>query len=387
MPRLAPKPDAFDQDLRERGSLAEQSHHFAGQRVQRLIAFACFPNKISSGLRFETTGRRACYVCMAHSVSNPGLLAHIRNNIVLYGALAANVGIATAKFAAAAITGSSSMATEGVHSLVDSGNQMLMLYGQRRAGRPADTAHPFGYGRELYFWTLIVAILIFAVGAGVSTYEGIVHIRDPHSIDDPTMNYLVLAMAFLLEGASWVIAVREFNRKRNGRNWWLAVRRSKDPPGFIVLFEDSAALLGLAIAACGVWASVHYADPRIDGMASIGIGLILGCVAVLLARESKGLLIGEAADPELIARLRQVMDGHPRIDSVNHIRTIHTAPESVFVAISADFVDDLRMGEAETVIEELEERMKALSPAITSIYIRPEKREQAFVEPCESGKP
>ncbi|QDK32904.1 MULTISPECIES: cation diffusion facilitator family transporter [Sphingomonadaceae] len=305
--------------------------------------------------------------------------AHFKANIVLYGALAANLGIAVAKFVAAAISGSSSMLTEGVHSLVDSGNQILLLYGQKRAGRKPDPTHPFGYGRELYFWAFVVAILIFAVGAGVSIYEGIVHIADPHPIADPTLNYIVLAIAFVMEGASWSLAVREFNTGRGEQTWWQAIHRSKDPPGFIVLFEDSAALIGLVIAALGVWASIHFADPRIDGVASVLIGGVLAGVAILLARESKELLIGEAADPVLIAKIRDVLDGHPRIDAVNHIRTIHTSPQAIFVAISADFADDLRMGDAETLIEELERRMKALSPWITSIYIRPEKRSDAMV--------
>jgi len=310
----------------------------------------------------------------------PGKLkALIRDNIVLYGALTANVGIAVAKFVAAGLSGSSSMATEGVHSLVDSGNQLLLLYGQHRANRPPNEAHPFGYGRELYFWAFVVAILIFAVGAGISIYEGIVHIQQPHPIEDPTMSYIVLAIAAALEGTSWGIAIREFNRTRGDQSWWKAIRRSKDPPGFIVLFEDSAALIGLAIAALGVWSSVHFGDARYDGMASIAIGLVLACVAMLLARESKGLLIGEAADPALIRDLRAVMDNDPRITNVNHVRTVHTGPDSVFVAVSADFDDDLPMGEAETLIEELEDRMKALSPSIASIYIRPEKREQAFL--------
>ena len=308
-----------------------------------------------------------------------GAIAHVRENIVLYGALAANLGIAIAKFVAAGISGSSSMATEGVHSLVDSGNQVLLLYGQKRARRPADASHPFGYARELYFWAFVVAILIFAVGAGVSIYEGVVHIQDPHAIEDPTINYVVLGIAMLLEGASWGIAVREFRAKIGEQSWWQAIHRSKDPPGFIVLFEDSAALIGLVIAAAGVWASVHFQDPRLDGVASILIGVVLAGVAVLLARESKGLIIGEAADPALIERLRAVIDGHPQIDSVNHVRTVHTGPDSVFVAVSADFADTLSMGEAETLIELLEARMKAISPAISSIYIRPEKREQAFV--------
>lgn len=317
-------------------------------------------------------------------MAKTSLIAKIRKDIVLYGALAANIGIAIAKFVAAGISGSSSMATEGVHSLVDSGNQILLLYGQKRAARPPDKFHPFGYGRELYFWAFVVAILIFAVGAGVSIYEGIIHIRNPHPIEDPRLSYIVLGLAFLLEGASWTIAVREFRGSVGDKGWWQAIHRSKDPPGFIVLFEDSAALAGLVIAAVGVWASVYFQDPRIDGAASIVIGLVLAAVAVLLAREAKGLIIGEAADPNLIAQLRAVLDGHPQIEAVNHLRTVHTGPDSVFVAVSADFVDTIPMGEAESLIEELEVAMKALSPTISSIYIRPEKKENAFVEHVSS---
>jgi cation diffusion facilitator family transporter len=313
---------------------------------------------------------------MAQSQSK---IAHIRENLVLYGALAANLGIAVAKFIAAGISGSSSMATEGVHSLVDSGNQVLLLYGQKRANRPADASHPFGYARELYFWAFVVSILIFAVGAGVSIYEGIVHIQDPHAIEDPSINYIVLAIALVLEGTSWTIAVREFSASAAGKSWWQAVHKSKDPTTFIVLFEDSAALIGLIIAGSGVWASVYFEDPRLDGAASVLIGLVLAGVAVLLAREAKGLIIGEAADPALITDLRTVLDDHPAIIAVNHVRTVHTGPASIFVAVSADFDDALRMGDAETLIEVLEERMKAISPSISSIYIRPEKREQAFV--------
>jgi cation diffusion facilitator family transporter len=305
---------------------------------------------------------------------------HIKQNIVLYGALAANLGIAAAKFVAAAITGSSSMLTEGVHSLVDSGNQVLLLYGQKRAARPPDRYHPFGYGRELYFWAFVVAILIFAVGAGVSIYEGIAHIREPEPLRNPTINYVVLAFAFMLEGAAWTIAVKEFNTKRDSEGWWTSVRRSKDPAGFIVLFEDSAAMLGLGIATVGVWASHHYGDPRIDGMASVLIGAVLAGVALLLAREAKGLIIGEAADPRLIDSIRQAIERRPEITAVNHIRTIHTAPESVFVAISADFRDDLPMGVAERLIEAMEADLKAISSVVSSVYIRPEKRQDAVLD-------
>ncbi|WP_448663460.1 cation diffusion facilitator family transporter [Sphingomonas sp. CJ20] len=301
-----------------------------------------------------------------------------RANIVIYAALAANLGIAVAKFIAAAITGSSSMLTEGVHSLVDTGNQGLLLYGQHRAKRPPDAEHPFGYGRELYFWAFVVAILIFGLGSGVSIYEGWKHIAAPEPLHSPVVNYIVLAVAFALEGTSWTIALKEFNAGRGSMGWWEAVHESKDPAGFIVLFEDSAALAGLVVAGIGVWASHYWGDSRIDGMASIVIGVILAAVAMLLAREAKGLLIGERADPALIRAIRNTLEAEPLITAVNHVRTIHTSPDHVFAAISVDFEDTLRMGDAETLIEKLERVLKAQSPQLASIYIRPEKRENAI---------
>jgi cation diffusion facilitator family transporter len=300
-----------------------------------------------------------------------------RGNIVIYAALAANLGIAVAKFVAAAISGSSSMLTEGVHSLVDTGNQGLLLYGQYRAKRAPDRDHPFGYGRELYFWAFIVAILIFGLGAGVSVYEGWKHIQSPEPLRDPLINSVVLALAFALEGTSWWIAMREFAKSKGECGWWKAIKESKDPSGFIVLFEDSAALAGLIVAGAGVWASHHYGDPRVDGWASIVIGVLLAGVAMLLARESKGLLIGERADLNMVAAIRDLLEAEPCITHVNHVRTIHTAPDKVFVAVSADFSDALPMGEAESLIERLEHRLKAQEPKLSSIYIRPEKQEDA----------
>ena len=300
-----------------------------------------------------------------------------RANIVILAALAANLGIAVAKFVAAAITGSSSMLTEGVHSLVDSGNQGLLLYGQHRAKRPPDREHPFGYGRELYFWAFVVAILIFGLGAGVSVYEGWKHIAAPEPLGSPWINYAVLAIAFALEGTSWWIAMREFSQTKGDTPWWQALKESKDPAGFIVLFEDSAALAGLIVAGAGVWASHAFGDPRIDGAASIAIGVILAGVATLLAREAKGLLIGERADPAVIARVRAILDKQPAIVRVNHVRTVHTGPQRIFVAISADFEDSLTMGEGETLIEAIEHELKAAIPMLSSIYIRPEKTEDA----------
>jgi cation diffusion facilitator family transporter len=305
--------------------------------------------------------------------------AVLRTNIVLIGALTANLGIAVAKFVAAAITGSSSMLTEGVHSLVDCGNQLLLLYGQRRAKQPPDHAHPFGYGRELYFWAFVVAMLIFAVGAGVSVYEGVQHYRDPEPLRSPTINYIVLGVAFVLEGGSWTIAVREMAAEKAEGSWWQQVVQSKNPAQFVVLFEDSAALIGLILAALGVWASHYFGDPRIDGLASVAIGFVLALVALLLARQAKGLIIGESADVALIKRMRQALEARPEITSVNHVRTIHTAPDAIFVAVSADFADGLSMGEGERLIEEIECDLKAISPQLSSIYIRPERREDAVV--------
>jgi len=171
--------------------------------------------------------------------------------------------------------------------------------------------------------------------------------------------------------------VREFSASKGREGWWRAIRRSKDPAGFIVLFEDSAALAGLVIAGIGIWASHAFNDPRIDGVASILIGMILGLVAMLLARESKGLLIGERADPGIIETIRHIVAAHPAIVSVNHVRTIHTAPDSIFAAISADFEDAITMGEGETMIEAMETQLRAAVPMLASIYIRPEKRADA----------
>jgi cation diffusion facilitator family transporter len=308
-----------------------------------------------------------------------------KQNIVVWAALAANLGIGVAKFVAAAITGSTAMLTEGIHSVVDSGNQVLLLYGERRAKRPPDALHPFGYGRELYFWAFVVAILIFAVGAVVSIYEGWLHWANPEPLRPPLVNYIVLAIALGLEGTSWTIALREFAAARGDVGWWRAIKESKDPATFTVLFEDSAAIAGLLIAAIGVWASHHFADPRLDGLASIAIGVILAVVAVLLAREAKGLLIGERADPALVDGVARIVAEHRAITAVNHVRTIHTAPNQVFAAISADFDDAVTMGEAERLIEEVEDALRRAFPQLSSIYIRPEKKEAAAQLPKKAN--
>ena len=290
---------------------------------------------------------------------------------VLFAALAANLGIALAKFVAAAITGSSAMLTEGFHSTVDSTNQLLMLYGKKRSQRPPDDLHPLGYGRELYFWSFVVAILIFATGAGLSIYEGIEHIRVPAAMTDPVVNYVVLAISIALEGGSWFVAMREFSEEKGSQGWWQAVRRSKAPTTFVVLFEDSAAIIGLVIAAIGVGVAQLTGEPQWDGAASVAIGLVLGAVAIILARESKGLLIGERADRRLIAAIYEAFDHCPEVTHVGRIVTVHIAPDQVFAAIDVDFEDTVPVGAIEALIASAEAKLRAEWPEVAALYVKP----------------
>ena len=289
---------------------------------------------------------------------------------VLLVALAANLGIAVAKFVAAAITGSSAMLTEGVHSLVDSTNQLLLLYGQKRAARPADARHPAGYGRELYFWSFVVAILVFALGAGVSVYEGILHLIHPEPAVSPLIAYVVLAIAFALEGGSTLAAFRRFDAARNGAGWWTALRRTKDAPSIIVLLENGAAMAGILVAALGLLASQLTGSPYFDGAASILIGLLLALVALFLAIESKGLLIGEAADPELVAGLRAAAC-RPGVMGVGEVITVHNAPDQIVAAMSVDFDNRIGAGDVERIVSEIEADVRRRWPAVTRLYVRP----------------
>ena len=292
------------------------------------------------------------------------------NSRVLIIALAANVGIAVAKFAAAAVTGSSAMLTEGVHSLVDSTNQLLLMYGQKRAAKPADAIHPAGYGRELYFWSFVVALLVFALGAGVSIYEGVVHVMAPEPAVSPLIAYAVLLVAFVLEGGSTYAAFREFDAGRKGRSWWQALVGTKDTTNVIVLLENGAAMAGIVVAAMGLAASQISGDPRFDGIASILIGLLLGAVAIFLAREAKGLLIGEAADPHLIEGVRRAAT-RAGVMGVGEIMTIHNAPDQIVAAVNVDFDNRLSAGEVEQIVDAIERDLQAEFPAILRIYIRP----------------
>jgi cation diffusion facilitator family transporter len=298
-------------------------------------------------------------------------MSQAHSNRTLWVAFAANLGVAVAKFIAAAITGSSAMLTEGVHSVVDSTNQLLLLWGRKASRRPPDALHPFGYGRELYFWSFVVAVLVFALGAGVSIYEGVIHIAEPEPAVSPLIAYGVLAIAFLLEGWSTIAAFKEFRAAKGALGWLEAVRRSKDPPGFIVLLENGAAMAGIVVAAVGLAISQMSGDPRFDGMASIVIGVILALTAFLLAFESKALLIGESADPELVKALRDLVAGSTGVTKVGEVLTVHSAPDQITAMLSVDFDDGISAREVERLVCEIEQQVATRYPLVRRLYIRP----------------
>jgi cation diffusion facilitator family transporter len=294
------------------------------------------------------------------------------NRKVVNAALAGNIAIAATKFVAAAVTGSSAVLSEGVHSLVDTCNELLLLHGMRRAALPPDEDHPFGYGREMYFWSFIVALLVFALGAGVSFYEGIAHLRHPQPMEKPVVNYVVLAISFLFEGGSWWIALRAFGAAKGERGWFEAFRASKDPSTFTVLFEDSAALLGLFIAFIGVAGAQLTGQPWIDGAASLGIGLVLAVAALLLARETKALLIGEAAHPRVRKDILRIAARDPAIRHANGVFTVQLGPDSVVATLSAEFEDALTTPEVEACVNRIEAAVCKTHPDVVALYVKPQ---------------
>lgn len=302
------------------------------------------------------------------------------SNRTLFIALGANFGIAVSKFLAAGVTGSSAMLTEGVHSIVDCTNQLLLLWGRRQARKPADEYHPFGYGRELYFWSFVVAVLVFALGAGVSIYEGIIHIAHPEEAVSPSVAYVVLLVAFVLEGWSTLVAFREFKAAKGKLGWYEAIRNSKDPPAFIILLENGAAMAGIIAAAVGLMLSQLTADPFYDGAASVVIGIILALTAFVLAYESKALLIGEAADPVMVAALRAMVERREGVAGVGEILTVHSAPDQITAMLSVDFVDTISAREVEALVCSVEKEAEQRFPLISRLYIRP--RSPADQGPC-----
>jgi cation diffusion facilitator family transporter len=293
---------------------------------------------------------------------------------VIYAALIGNTLISITKFSAAVITGSSAMLSEGIHSLVDTGNQILLLHGLKQAKKPADENFPFGHGKEVYFWSFIVAILIFALGGGISLYEGIKHIQHPKEISQPIINYIVLGLAIVFEGGAWLFALREFKQTKGKWGYIEGIQRAKDPSIFVVLFEDTAAMLGLLVAIAGIALSDITGILYFDGMASIIIGLILIGTAIWLAYETKGLLIGESANIGVVRGIKSILQKHAVIEHINEVLTMHMGPDFILVNISVDFKDQTTAGDVESVIAIMSQEIKEQFPQVKRIFIEAESR-------------
>jgi cation diffusion facilitator family transporter len=293
---------------------------------------------------------------------------------VIYAALFGNGAIAVTKYAASVFTGSSAMLSEAIHSTVDTGNQVLLLFGLRRSGKKPSEEHPFGYGLQLYFWAFVVAIIIFGLGGGLSIWEGIEKIRNPHPIEHAWVNYIVLGLALLIEGGVWRVAFREFKKTKGRQTWIGAVRTSKDPMVFTVLFEDSAAMLGLGAALVGIFLAQTLDMPVLDGVASVIIGLILVVTASFLAYECQGLLTGEAVKPSIRRNLYEIAASADGVLCVNELLTMHFGPRNVLVAHSLDFRDDLAAGHVERTATWIEQRMKAAHPEVKRIFVEAQSR-------------
>jgi cation diffusion facilitator family transporter len=291
---------------------------------------------------------------------------------VIYAAIAGNLLVALTKFGAATWTGSSAMLSEGIHSVVDTGNEILLLYGLSRATIQPDREHPLGYGREIYFWSFVVALLVFAVGAGFSFYEGIAQVLRPAPIQNPATNYIVLALSALFEGSTWWIGLRNFKGETPYGDLFRAIHDSKDPPSFMVLFEDSAALVGLLVAFAGTYLSASLNLPVLDGIASVLIGLVLAVTATLLARETKGLLIGEPADESIVNAITRLAEEIEGISHANGILTVHLAPQEIVVALSLEFSDELTTPEIEAKVSELEQRVCGSHLKVVALFVKPQ---------------
>lgn len=293
-------------------------------------------------------------------------------NKSIYSALAANLLIAVTKFIAGAFTNSSSMIAEGIHSTVDTSNQLLLLYGLKRSIKPADKYRPFGYGKELYFWSFIVSIMIFGLGGVLSVSQGITHIRHPETLVNPGWNYIVLALSFVFEGASFVVAIKEFNQTRKGLSWWKAIIKSKDPSGFLVLFEDGAAVLGLLIVFILMVLSHQFNMPFLDGLASVLVGILLIFVSFILARESRSLLMGEGLSPETQQKLKDLTEADPDVIAVKSILSTYQSPKEVLLILVLTFRPELDTEDLTDAIDRIREKIKAEYELIKFVIIQPQ---------------
>ena len=296
-------------------------------------------------------------------------MAKSDSRLAILGALASNIAIAIVKFIAAAVTGSSAMISEGIHSLVDSANTALLLFGLKRSNRAPDPQHPFGYGKELYFWTLVVATSLFAIGGGMSIYEGIEHMKHPEPLTDPTWNYIVLACALVFSVFSFIVAYKEFKKSNEGKSVWRAIKESKDPGTFAILFEDTADILGMLVAFLGVYFGHALDNPYIDGAASIVIGLILCVTSFMLAYETKGLLIGESADPVVLQKITELTLSDAAVDYVKPPLTMHIGASNILLALGINFKKDLSAEQVAEAIDRIEVSIRTNYPDVQRIYI------------------
>jgi len=299
------------------------------------------------------------------------------SNTAVYAAIASNLAIAVTKFVVAGITGSSAMLSEGIHSTVDTGNGILLLVGIKLSRRKASPEHPFGHGKEIFFWSLIVAVLIFGAGGGVSAYEGILHVMSPSPIENAFWSYLTLALALLFEGASFVIAVRQFKREQAGTPFWRALRTSKDPTTYTVMAEDGAALLGLVAAGIGIFASAQFGILWFDGAASIVIGLILAGVALLLIHQARGLLVGEGIRPETAEGIIELARATPGVRTVGRPLSMYIGAEEVLLALDVVFDPEVSAEEVASSVRKLERAIREKYDKIKRIYIEARSPEES----------
>ncbi len=295
-----------------------------------------------------------------------------RSNKSIYSALAANIAIAVTKFIAGGLSKSSAMISEGVHSLIDSINELLLLYGIYSSNKERDKTHPLGYGRELYFWSFIVSILIFALGAGVSFYQGYIHLKTPSLTDKLTWNYLVLAFAFVFDGSSFFIALREFNKTRREGSLWQDIRKSKDPSNFAVLFEDSAAMLGTLVVFICLFIGEKTRNPYLDGIASMLVGLILTAASALLARECRSLLIGEGISPKTEQEIAVMIKKHRHVTAINRIFSLYQSPDEILLVMILSFKPEITIAELNGIIEDIRKEIRGKYAKINHILIQPE---------------
>ena len=288
---------------------------------------------------------------------------------VIYAAIVANLGIAAAKFVVAALTGSAAMLAEGIHSAVDTGNELLLLIGEKISTRKPDARHPFGYGKAVYFWALVVALSVFSLGGGLSIYHGIHSLRAPEPLTDPTWNYVVLGVAFMFEGYSWNVSRRALNGKRRpGASLWQTVKASKDASTFTVFIEDTAALIGIVVAAAGIFLGHLFDNPYIDPAASIAIGLLLVGASFTLARETGALLLGESVGALQTGKLKELFRADPAIESVGQLMTMQLGPQDVLLTAAVRFKRGMRIDEVDVAIARLERAVEELDPTITRVY-------------------